>query len=144
MNSIALFLSRYTVWERLTASLLLILFVVVLKFVISRLMRPELDWRRSFHSTPAYQLLLWFAAALLVIPFAWCLIRRNQALRRATYIGNIRSRIYHLPNCEYQRKIATNFYRYPIKSNAEAVSHGFRPCYVCHPENSRHSTAGVF
>ncbi|WP_425463814.1 Ada metal-binding domain-containing protein [Neomoorella humiferrea] len=48
------------------------------------------------------------------------------------YIGNARSKIFHLPTCEWAQKIAPQN-RVEFGSREEALSAGYRPCRVCRP-----------
>ncbi|MGI9862938.1 thermonuclease family protein [Moorella naiadis] len=48
------------------------------------------------------------------------------------YIGNARSKIFHLPSCEWAQKIAPQN-RVEFKSRDEAVNAGYRACKVCKP-----------
>ena len=77
---------------------------------------------------------MWLGALPLVVPAVIIIYRRRRRLVQARFIGNLGSRIYHEPWCEYQLKISSFFLRYPLSRAAEAEALGFRPCRVCHPE----------
>lgn len=52
--------------------------------------------------------------------------------KKAFYVGNANSKIFHTPDCTAGRKIkAKNAVRF--KSREDAVSKGFKPCGVCKP-----------
>ena len=93
-------------------------------------------WYRAFYTTPVFQLLMWIAVLPLIIPFLFLTVQRSRKLSQAMYIGNLRSRIFHRPDCEYQRKISSPYSRYPLSSVEEAERLGFRACYVCYPGSS--------
>ncbi|MGI9952491.1 thermonuclease family protein [Moorellaceae bacterium AZ2] len=46
------------------------------------------------------------------------------------YIGNSRSKVFHLPTCEWAQKIAPQN-RVEFGSREEAIKAGYRPCKVC-------------
>ncbi|MDN5363982.1 MAG: micrococcal nuclease [Eubacteriales bacterium] len=52
--------------------------------------------------------------------------------KETKYIGNIRSRIFHRPDCQWAQKIALRN-RVEFKSREEALEAGYRPCNVCSP-----------
>ncbi len=52
--------------------------------------------------------------------------------RAGYYVGNARSRVFHLPDCEWAQKIAPHN-RVEFKTREEAVNAGYRPCRVCNP-----------
>ena len=101
--------------------------------LLSFLRFPFLGWYRGFQSTPIFQILMWIGALPLLIPVVILYVRRRRAVSSARFIGNIRSRIFHYPDCEWQRKIHSNFSRFPLNSMDDALSRRFRPCKVCQP-----------
>lgn len=50
----------------------------------------------------------------------------------AKYIGNVRSKKFHRPDCEWAQKIAPGN-RVEFKTRDEAVEAGYVPCKVCNP-----------
>lgn len=51
---------------------------------------------------------------------------------KAAYIGNSRTKVFHLPDCRWAGEISPAN-RVAFKSRAEAVNAGYRPCRVCRP-----------
>lgn len=114
----------------------LVMFLSLLSF----LRFPFLGWYRGFQSTPIFQILMWLGALPLLIPAILLYLRRRRALKSVRYIGNLRSRVFHYPHCEYQRKIYSSFMRYPLNSTEDALKRRFRPCRWCKPQTSGTST----
>jgi hypothetical protein len=119
--------------ERATLFLILACFSLVMFASFRSLAKSHLHvtWYRGIHATPAFQLLMWIGAVPLIIPAAILFFRRRRALQTAPYIANLRSRIYHARDCEYQRRINSDFLRYPIQSEEQAIKLGFKPCNWC-------------
>lgn len=122
-----------SVLHRAMLFLLVIAFIVVMNGSFLHLSCGRYSWYRGVHSTPIFQFVMWIGALPLVIPIIYLYVRRKRALKSAKFIGNLRSRIYHWPECEYQRKISSSFFRYPLESAAMAENMGFCPCRVCCP-----------
>lgn len=111
-------------------------------FVMCRLMfsirsSPTVGWSRGFQSAPLFQLLMWTLSIPLVLPFLFFYFRRIRKLRLSEFVGNIRSRKFHKKDCEYQRKISSNFFRYPFLSVKDAERQGYSPCDWCCPRRKR-------
>lgn len=95
--------------------------------------RHPLGWYRGFQSTPVFQFALWILASPFILPLVYLYLRRRRALGNARFIGNVRSRVFHWPQCEHQRRIFLAASKYPLSSSAEATDLGFRPCRWCSP-----------
>ena len=76
---------------------------------------------------------MWLAALPFLIPAVFLYVSRRRRLKSANYIGNIGSRVFHSPKCEYQLKIGSDLLRFPLASKEEAARKGFRPCNWCNP-----------
>jgi micrococcal nuclease len=48
------------------------------------------------------------------------------------YIGNMRTKVFHRPTCEWAQKIS-KYNRIEFKTKTEAILQGFRACRVCNP-----------
>jgi methylphosphotriester-DNA--protein-cysteine methyltransferase len=48
------------------------------------------------------------------------------------YVGNIRRRKFHRPDCKWAKKISPDN-TYSFKSRDDAVKQGYIPCEVCYP-----------
>lgn len=114
--------------------LLLVYCSVMTLSLLSFLRLPYLGWSRGFQSTPIFQILMWLGALPFVVPLLFMYLRRRRAIHSSRFIGNLRSRIFHEPNCEYQLKINSNFIRFPLASLEDARSRKFRPCNWCNPK----------
>lgn len=51
---------------------------------------------------------------------------------RVYYLGHKASNIYHRDDCEYGSKMRRGFRL--LKTQAQAVEEGFRPCMLCKPD----------
>lgn len=91
----------------------------------------HVTWYRGVHSTPVFQVLMWIGAFPLIVPAVLLYVRRRRKLATAAFIGNLRSRKFHLRDCEYQRKIGSDFLRLPLRSPGHGVELGFSPCNWC-------------
>lgn len=93
----------------------------------------HVTWYHGVHSHPIFQLLMWVGALPFIVPAIIIFMRRRRALRTAPFIGDLRTRKFHLPHCEYQQRISSDFLRYPLASKALSISSGFKPCNWCIP-----------
>ncbi len=50
----------------------------------------------------------------------------------AYYVGSVNSNIYHYSNCQWAYRIS-NYNRIEFSTAQNALSSGYRPCYVCYP-----------
>lgn len=112
---------------------LIIVFCTVMFASFQSLTRSHahVTWYRGLHTAPLFQLLMWIGIIPFVIPAVIVLVRRKRALRHAPYIGNLRSRIFHARDCEYQRRINSDLLRYPLNSREEGERYKFKPCNWC-------------
>ena len=117
--------------NKLIGLLLLISFCIVMHLCLRSFSRSPIGWYRGFQSTPIFQISMWVGALPLFIPAIVLLVRRKKALKVAPLIGNLRSKIFHKPHCEYQQRIYSDLLRYPLASREEAKARGFRPCNWC-------------
>lgn len=58
------------------------------------------------------------------------LVRRPEGGKRARYVGNDRSRVFHSPSCRYAE---TGSGMVVFATRTEAVGAGFHPCKICDP-----------
>lgn len=93
----------------------------------------SIGWYRGAHSTPVFQILMWIGALPLIIPAVLIYFKKQKALSKAPFIGNIRSRIFHYRDCEYQKQIQSNFYRSPLFSIEQAHKNFYKKCNFCKP-----------
>lgn len=100
---------------------------------LSFLKLPYLGWSRGFQSTPVFQVLMWLGALPLIVPALIIFFRRRRRVRSSKFIGNLRSKIFHTPSCEYQHKISSTLLKLPIDSLEDAEAMHFRPCNWCKP-----------
>ncbi len=114
--------------------LLVVSYIFVFYLSFQALKGSPAVWYRGFFTTPVFQVLMWIAILPLVIPFFLLAAGKWRQLKSAVYIGNMRSRIFHRRDCEYQQMIASIFFRYPLSSVIEAEELGFQGCHVCRPE----------
>jgi hypothetical protein len=91
----------------------------------------HVTWYRGLHATPIFQLLMWMAVLPLIIPALIAIVRRRKLLRSAPYIGNLRSRIFHQRECEYQRRMHSDFIRFPLASLEDGYKARFKACNWC-------------
>ncbi len=103
-----------TVVERITLLIIIGIFSFVMHRCWQSLKHSNVAWHRGFHTTPVFQILMWIGAGIFMIPLFFLSRRRKAALASARFIANIRSRIYHKPDCEYQIKISSDVWRYPL------------------------------
>ena len=121
-----------SITNRAISLVLLLCFCVVMSLSFRSLTRnPIFGWYRGLQSTPIFQVLMWLGAIPLILPVFILLFRRKRLLAAAPFIGNLRTRIYHARACEYQRRIHSNFLRYPFQSAKDAQDNGFRSCNWC-------------
>ncbi|HBT20822.1 MAG TPA: nuclease [Peptococcaceae bacterium] len=59
-------------------------------------------------------------------------VLQNSSMRETSYIGNMRSKKFHRPDCIWAKKISPSN-RVNFKSRNEALSSGYVPCKVCRP-----------
>lgn len=59
-------------------------------------------------------------------------VKRQDTAAKAAYIGNSRTKVFHLPYCRWAGEISPAN-RAAFRSRAEAVNGGYRPCKVCRP-----------
>ena len=104
---------------------------VMFRLLLSFRKSPSAGWYRGFQSSPIFQLVMWAGALPFVVPAIYLYFRRSRALRSSALIGNIRSRVFHKRECEYQERIGSNVLRYPLRSGDDARRRGFRPCRWC-------------
>lgn len=110
--------------------------VIVFSFVMYRSLRSfsrssSVGWYRGFQSTALFQIIMWLAALPFLIPAVYLYLARRARLKEARFIGNIGSRVFHAPKCEYQLKMRSDLLRFPLASRDEAIRRGFRPCNWC-------------
>ena len=113
--------------------LLLVSFCLVMYWSLMSFLRAPIGWYRGFQSAPVFQIAMWIGALPLLLPAIVLFLYRRRSLQSARFIGNLRSRIYHEPDCEYQHRIRSNFLRYPLDSAEDAAIRRFRPCNWCRP-----------
>ncbi|SRR5581483_1878280 len=101
---------------------------VAYRFFLGLLAEPW-SWYRGVQSTPVFQVTMWVLATPFIVP----VLRRRLRLRSAPFVGNVRSRVYHRRDCEYQIKITSFFFKRPFNSGEDACRAGFRPCRFCDP-----------
>ena len=78
----------------------------------------------------------WIGLLLAVISFVPASGSAYAADDRISYIGSTESKKYHLPSCEWVKKIDLEN-RVDFFSIEEAESAGFTECLVCAPKESR-------
>lgn len=105
--------------------------LVMTLLFLSFLRYPFLGWYRGFQSTAVFQILMWIGVMPMILPAIYLYLRRKKKIRSAKFIGNLRSRVFHQPECEYQKKIYSNFERYPLNSFDDACKQKFRACKWC-------------
>lgn len=122
-----------SVLERASLFLILIVYMVVMVASFRSLQgsHNHVTWYRGVHASPVFQLLMWLTILPLVIPALIVVVNRRRNLRAAPFIGNIRSKKFHIRDCEYQERISSDFFRYPLWSEGEARKRGFQPCNFC-------------
>ena len=59
------------------------------------------------------------------------LLRKEQAEQTSRYIINMKTRKYHIPSCEYARKISTENRKEYIGMPGFLIEHGYTPCRFC-------------
>ncbi len=57
----------------------------------------------------------------------------KKAQQKICYIGNKKTKVFHLPSCRWAKKIAPSN-RVTFDSYDEAIEAGYRPCKVCKPK----------
>jgi len=62
----------------------------------------------------------------------WGNVSQNSSGRETVYIGNMRSKKFHRPDCRWAEKISPSN-RVRFKSREEALKSGYDPCRVCSP-----------
>lgn len=124
-----------TIFERASLFLVIACFCIVMFACFKSLTssHSHVTWYRGIHATPAFQFIMWIGVLPLIIPAIILFIRRRRALRSASYIGNLRSRVFHKRDCEYQMKIHSDLLRFPLNSKEEGESLRFKPCNWCFP-----------
>jgi competence protein ComEC len=56
----------------------------------------------------------------------------QQPSQTGTYVGSIKSDVFHYPSCSYVKKIKPENIIW-FSSRDDAIAHGYRPCKVCNP-----------
>ena len=125
-----------SITHRAIGFILLVCFCVVMSLSFRSLTRSKFStgWYRGVQSTPIFQILMWLGAIPLLFPGIILFFRRKRALASAPFIGNLQSRIYHTRACDYQRRIYSNFVRFPFQTAQDAEDRGFRSCNWCKPK----------
>jgi O-6-methylguanine DNA methyltransferase len=74
------------------------------------------------------------AAKQAVLAFEGVDVRRMEELAQAgvRYYGSQTTHIYCFPTCRHARRI-TDAHRVLLRSQADAIAAGYRPCKVCRP-----------
>jgi len=81
----------------------------------------------------ALKLILLLGLAVWGISFMSCNSKdKGATLQGCIYVGSIRSDKYHLPECEWARKIKPDN-QICFKDKEEAREQGYVPCKVCKP-----------
>lgn len=104
---------------------------VMFRSLLSFSRSSSAGWYGGFQSTAVFQLLMWACALPFLVPAVCLYLIRRAKLRDARLIGNVGSRVFHSPRCEYQVRMKSNLLRYPLGSREEALRRGFRPCAWC-------------